>query len=73
MVPLLATIGATIATGFAVAYALITGWGRDLTMSWPDPRYYLAIAAATLIAAVAVIATFPVATAATSTETTRFE
>jgi len=73
MVPLLATIGATIATGFAVAYALITGWAPSLRMSWPDPRYYVAIAVATLIAAIAVAATFTVATAATSAETTRFE
>ena len=73
LVPLLATIGATIATGFAVAWALITGWASRVTMSWPDPRYYLAIAGATALAAVAVMASFPVVTNTTRSQATRFE
>jgi len=73
LIPLLATIAATIATGFLVAWMLITGWAPSLAMSWPDARYYLAIAAATGIAVIAVAATFPVAANNTRLHTTRFE
>ncbi len=73
LVPLLATVVVTVAAGFAVAWVLIEGWATNLSMSWPDPRYYLAIGAATLIAVAAVCATFPTVRNGTRAQTTRFE
>ncbi|MDR0783597.1 MAG: FtsX-like permease family protein [Propionibacteriaceae bacterium] len=72
ILPLLVTIGFTIAIGFVIAWLLVRAFS-NYSMSWPDPRYYLAIASATVIAAAAVIATFTTVRKATQSEVTRFE
>ena len=74
IVPLVSTIGATIVTGFGVAWALLEGWGQEgMKMTWPDPRYYVAVAVGLVIAGIAVVSTFPVIAGTTRTESTRFE
>jgi hypothetical protein len=71
--PLLVTIGLTIAVGFGVAALLVTTLTDGYAVSWPEPRYYLAIAGATLLAAAAVVATFGTVRKNTQVQVTRFE
>lgn len=72
-VPLLATLVASAGLGFAVAWTLIETLGDGLSTSWPDPRYWIAIAAALAIAAVAVSASFGTVRRSTEMASTRFE
>ncbi|MFW2513810.1 FtsX-like permease family protein [Demequina sp. SO4-13] len=73
VIPLAATLLASAGLGFAVAWALITGFGNGASVGWPDGRYWLAIAASLSIAAVAVTGSFGTVRRATQTEVTRFE
>ena len=60
--------------GFAAAWALISGYRqKGMHMTWPDPRYYIAVAVGLVIAGIAVVSTFPVIAGTTRTESTRFE
>lgn len=72
-VPLAATLLASAGLGFGVAWLMIEALGNGLSVDWPDPRYWGAIAAALVIAAVSVTASFGSVRRSTELESTRFE
>ncbi len=72
-VPLLATLVASAGLGFAVAWTLIDTIGEGTSVTWPDARYWIAIAVALAIAAVAVTASFGTVRRSTEMASTRFE
>ncbi|MFW7414226.1 FtsX-like permease family protein [Demequina sp. SO4-18] len=72
-VPLLATLVASAGLGFAVAWTLIETLGEGATVGWPDERYWIAIAAALAIAAIAVTGSFGTVRRSTEMASTRFE
>ncbi len=72
-VPLLATLVASAGLGFAVAWTLIETLGDGLSVGWPDERYWLAIAAALVIAVIAVTGSFGTVRRSTEMASTRFE
>lgn len=71
--PLLATIALTIALGFLVAWMIITGLTDNLTMSWPDPRYFFALALSATLALAAVAAISGTIGKNTTIDSTRYE
>lgn len=73
LAPLLLTLIVTIGLGFLVAWLVITGLTNGLTMTWPDPRYFIALAVSATFAACSILATFGIIRKNTSIEATRFE
>ncbi len=72
--PLATVFGLCVGLGFLVAWCILAGLtaGRR-SVSWPDPSYYLVLAAGLGLAALAVAATFRTATRNTSVSAVRFE
>jgi len=72
--PLLVIVALCIGLGFLTAYLILTGLtGGARTIGMPDGRYFIALAASTLLAAVAVVSTFGAIRKNTAISSTRFE
>jgi hypothetical protein len=72
-VPLGATLVVSAGLGFFVAWTMIVTLGNDLTMTWPDARYWWAIVASVAITAAAVVGSFGLVRRSTEVTSTRFE
>lgn len=72
-VPLAATLAVSAGLGFFVAWVMLATLGNDLSMSWPDARYWAAILASLVITAVAVLGSFGMVRRSTEVTSTRFE
>lgn len=71
--PLGATVTLSAGLGFLVAYVLIRTLGNGLYFTWPDARYWWALAGSLAIAAAAVASSFGIVRRSTEIGTTRFE
>lgn len=72
-VPLAATLLVSALLGFAVAGTVLETLSDDLSLQWPDPRYWLALAASLAVAALGIVGTFAAVRRSTELESTRFE
>lgn len=72
-VPLIATLVASAGLGLGVAWAMVEALGGGLQFSLPGAGYWLAIASAIVIAAVAITASFGTVRRSTELASTRFE
>lgn len=72
-VPLAATLLVSAGLGFFVAWIMITTLGNQLSMTWPDGRYWAAILASLAITAAAVLGSFGMVRRSTEVASTRFE
>ncbi len=71
--PLAATLVMSAGLGFLVAWLMIGAVGSDLTMGWPDARYWIAIAASVALGVAAVAGSFGLVRRSTEVTSTRFE
>jgi len=71
--PLGATLAASAALGFFVAWVMVGALGDGATMAWPDARYWWALGGSLAIAALAVTGSFGVVSRSTEVVSTRFE
>lgn len=71
--PLGATLAASAGLGFFVAWAMIETLGNDMSMTWPDARYWWAVVASVAITAAAVVGSFGLVRRSTEVTSTRFE
>ncbi|MFN3866210.1 MAG: FtsX-like permease family protein [Demequina sp.] len=72
-VPLVVTLVASAGLGLGVAWAMVEALGGGLQFSLPGTGYWLAIASAIVIAAVAITASFGTVRRSTELASTRFE
>ncbi|GIG53451.1 ABC transporter permease [Demequina activiva] len=72
-VPLAVTLLLSAVLGFAVAGAVLESLSDDLSLQWPDPRYWLALATSLAVAALGIVGTFSAVRRSTELESTRFE
>lgn len=71
--PIALTMVASAGLGFLVAWLLLTGIGNRLSMTWPDWRFGVAMAASLGIGAVAILSSFGIVRRSTEVVSTRFE
>lgn len=71
--PLMATLAIAIGLGFFVAWRAISALPGNLSMNWPDPRYFATLAVSLALAISAVFATFGTIRKNTTILSTRFE
>lgn len=72
-VPLAVTLLISALLGFGVAGAVLESLSDELSLQWPDPRYWLALAASLAVAALGIVGTFAAVRRSTELESTRFE
>ena len=72
-VPLTSTLAGAAGLGFLVAWLMVTSLANDLTMGWPDARYWVVMIVSGAIAALAVASSFGMVRRSTEIGSTRFE
>ncbi|MFV0633139.1 FtsX-like permease family protein [Demequina sp.] len=72
-VPLIATVALAASLGMAVAWGVLESLSDDLTLGWPDGRYWAALAVSLAVAAIGIGATLSTVRRSTEVESTRFE
>lgn len=72
-VPLVVTLLAAAGLGWGIAWGLIEALSADLSVSWPDQRYWWAMTASIAIAALGLVSTFGTVRRSTELASTRFE
>lgn len=72
-VPLASVLIATMALGFLVAWLIVHGLTNNLTMTWPDPRYWITLAIGFLLAVGAITVAAIGIKKNTAISSTRFE